>query len=127
LDELLGHLSEGNLTEIDFDRLKEWLQQTRKTIAVISGMKSELQLMREDYIGRISGMVKAITIVERKSDNTEEALSFLGELNELKAAELIEQYRKTSNRFRIAFPSTFGLPLNSGKGSTGLKDSSDYK
>lgn len=127
LDELLSSLSGDKLSEIDFDKLTDCLQELKVSLANSSELQTELKLMREDYLNRIAGMVKAITIVERSSGSTEKVLAYLEELENLSAAELIEQYRKTSHRFRIAFPTTFGLPPVSSNSIAGLKETSDYK
>ena len=127
LDELLISLSGDKLSEIDFDKLTDWLQELKVSLVNSSELQTELKLMREDYLNRIAGMVKAITIVERSSGSTEKVLAYLEDLENLTAAELIEQYRKTSHRFRIAFPTTFGLPPVSSNSIAGLKETNDYK
>ena len=127
LDELLSSLTDDKLSEIDFDRLADWLHELKAGLAISCELKSELNLMREDYINRIAGMVKAVTIVERNSGSAENVLAYLEDLKNLNAEELIEQYRKTSNRFRIAFPTTFGLPPVSYGSSARLKETKDYK
>ncbi len=127
LDELLSSLSGDKLSEIDFDKLADWLQELKVSLADSCELQAELKLMREDYLNRIAGMVKAVTIVERSSGSTEKVLAYLEDLESLSAAELIEQYRKTSHRFRIAFPTTFGLPPVSNNNFTGLKETKDYK
>ena len=127
LDELLISLSGDKLSEIDFDKLTDWLLELKSSLANSSELQAELKLMREDYLNRIAGMVKAVTIVERSSGSTEKVLAYLEDLKDLNAEELIEQYRKTSHRFRIAFPTTFGLPPVSNSSIAGLKETSDYK
>ena len=127
LDELLSSLSGDKLSEIDFDKLTACLQELKASLVSSCELQSELKLMREDYLNRIAGMVKAVTIVERGSTAPEKVLAYLEDLENSNAAELIEQYRKTSHRFRIAFPTTFGLPPLSNNSSTGLKETKDYK
>ena len=127
LDELLISLSGDKLSEIDFDKLTDWLRELKSSLADSCELQAELKLMREDYLNRIAGMVKAVTIVERSSGSTEKVLAYLEDLKDLNAEELIEQYRKTSHRFRIAFPTTFGLPPVSNSSIAGLKETSDYK
>ena len=96
------------------------LQRAEKT-------ESELELLRSDYLSRIAGMVKAIAAVERSNDKASEAVVYLENLNGMSAGELIEEYRRTSARFRSAFPTTFGLgPLTSHK-AKGVKNPGDYK
>ncbi len=127
LDELLISLKSDKLSEIDFDKLTEWLQEIKTTLDNSCKLQLELKLMREDYLNRIAGMVKAVTIVERSSAAPDKVLTYLEDLENLSAAELIEQYRKTSHRFRLAFPTTFGLPPASNNSSARLRETNDYK
>ena len=127
LDELLISLTDDKLSEIDFDKLTACLQELKASLVNSCELQAELKLMREDYLNRIAGMVKAVTIVERSSTAPEKVLAYLEDLENSNAAELIEQYRKTSNRFRLAFPTTFGLPPVLNNSSTGLKETQDYK
>ena len=127
LDQLLVSLSSDKLSEIDFDRLSDWLNEVKVSLTNSCLVESELALMREDQINRIAGMVKAVTIVERSTNHTKDVLDYLEGLNNLNSADLIEQYRKTSNRFRIAFPTTFGLLQTSKSKSTELKEIRDFK
>lgn len=87
----------------------------------------ELSLLRADYSNRIAGMVKAIAAVARSYDKAAEAVGYLEKLSDLSAAELIEEYRRTSARFRSAFPTTFGLGPLALRKSRGVKNPGDYK
>ncbi len=107
--ELVDSLAGDNVSLIDFDRLRGWLLETASTFDEIVKLKEEVELLRQDYIGRIAGMTKAIAAVNRNPDGWESALAYLETLPSLGAGELIEQYRKTSARFRDAFPTSFGL------------------
>jgi len=87
----------------------------------------ELGLLRTDYLSRMAGMVKAIAAIERSHNKATEAVAYLENLNAMSAGELIEEYRRTSARFRSAFPTTFGLgPVHSIK-AKGVKNPGDYK
>jgi hypothetical protein len=107
--ELVESLTGDNVSLIDFDRMRSWLLETASTLDEIVKLKEEVELLRQDYIGRIAGMTKAITAVNRNPDGWESALAYLETLPSLSAGALIEQYRKTSARFRDAFPTSFGL------------------
>ncbi|MFQ6009010.1 MAG: hypothetical protein ACE5K8_08685 [Candidatus Zixiibacteriota bacterium] len=107
--ELAESLTSDNISLIDFDRLRSWLLETASAFEEIVRLKEEVEHLRQDYIGRIAGMTKAIAAVNRHPDGWESALAFLETLPSLGAVELIEQYRVTSARFRDAFPTSFGL------------------
>lgn len=125
--ELVNSLTGDNISFIDFDRLKQWLVEVAPVLGELDQLREETELMRQDYIGRIAGMTKAIAAVNRNPDGCENALAYLEALPSLSAGELIEQYRKTSARFRDAFPTSFGLALDRKRGGDGLKDLSVFK
>ena len=125
--ELVNSLTGDNISFIDFDRLKQWLVEVTLVLGELDQVREEVELMHQDYIGRIAGMTKAIAAVNRHPDGWENALAFLETLPSLGAGELIEQYRKTSARFRDAFPTSFGLLVDRKRGVDGLKDLSVYK
>ena len=109
------------------ERLSQVFFADSTTLQLAEKAESELELLRTDYLSRIAGMVKAIAAVERSHDKATEAVAYLENLIEMSAGELIEEYRRTSARFRSAFPTTFGLgPLTSHK-AKGVKNPGDYK
>jgi hypothetical protein len=109
------------------ERLSQVFFTDNTTLQRAEKAESELELLRSDYLSRIAGMVKAIAAVERSNDKAAEAVPYLENLNKLSAGELIEEYRRTSARFRSAFPTTFGLgPLISNK-ARGVKNPGDFK
>lgn len=109
---LIERIIGDDLHLIDFDEVSKELLHLCSALEQSEHYRNELNQLREDYQNRIAGMVKAITAVERKQNDTEDTIAYLENLVELSAAELIAEYRKTSARFRSAFPTTFG-PLNS--------------
>jgi len=112
---------------ISDETMKEILYPEISSIERAEKAESELQLLRTDYVGRIAGMVKAIAAVERSRSQAAEAVHYLESLNEMCAVELIEEYRRTSARFRSAFPTTFGLaPYSMGRANR-LKNPEVYK
>jgi len=125
--ELADSLSDDRISLIDFDRLRQWLIEIVPVLNEVHHLHEEKELMRRDYIGRIAGMTKAIAAVNRHPDGGESALAYLETLPSLSAGELIEQYRKTSARFRDAFPTSFGQALDRKRGGDGLKDLRVYK
>jgi len=124
--ELVSLLTEDNLAFIDFDRLRNWLGEIAPVLDEVVQLREEVELLRRDYIGRISGMMKAIAAVKRHPDGWETALTYIETLPSLSAAELIEHYHKTTARFRDAFPTSFGL-LGSRKRGDGFPDAGVFK
>ncbi len=125
--ELVNSLTGDNISFIDFDRLKDWLVETAPILTEVDQLREDIELMCQDYIGRIAGMTKAVAVVTRHPDGWESALAYLETLPSLSAGELIEQYRKTSARFRDTFPTTFGLLGDRKRGADGLKDLGVFK
>lgn len=114
LDELAAICSPDHLAEIDFDRLRDSLTLQRDLLAEHETVRQGLATLRQDYIDRITGMVKAIAAVTkyagaaRSTEAVKAALEYVQSLESKPATELIEHYRLTTARFRDAFPSTFG-------------------
>ena len=133
--ELVDSLTDDKISLVDFDRLKQWLAETATVFDEVRQARDESDLLRQDYVSRIGGMVKAIAVVNRHPGQWENALTYVENLPSLSAGELIEEYRKTSARFRDAFPTSllvgrqagFGLALDRKRGAGGLKDLSVYK
>lgn len=109
------------------NRITEILMPEKPEVTKLSLLESELELLRNDCIMRISGMLKAIAAVKRNHDKAFEVIGYVEKLTEMKSAELIEEYRRVSAGFRNAFPSSFGLlRMESGRGSR-LKNPEVYK
>jgi hypothetical protein len=125
--ELVESLTGDNVSLIDFDRMRSWLLETASAFEEIIKLREEVELLRQDYIGRIAGMTKAIAAVNRRPDGWEDALAYLETLPSLDAHELIDHYRKTSARFRDAFPTSFGLLGDWKRGVDGGKEARVYK
>ncbi len=102
-------LSAQSLTTLDFDQLRETLRQQVSQLTGVSTVVDDHAALRQDYIGRIAGMAKAIAVVARRRDAVERAVEYVESLGELDAKELIEQYRLTAARFREAFPGSFAV------------------
>ena len=126
VQELVDALTGDNISFIDFDGLRNWLRETSATLDEVVKLREDAELLRQDYIGRIAGMTKAIAAVSRCPDGWESALVYLETLPSLNANELIDHYRRTSARFRDTFPTSFGLLRNRQCGG-GRKDARVYK
>ena len=109
INEVKGQIDAEAVSRLDFDRLKSTLDELAIFVETATPWRDELELLREDYIRRISGMEKAIAVVKRGSGHFEQALARIDSLKSLSAAELIEIYRCSQARFRDSFPASFGL------------------
>ncbi len=125
--ELLGQLSEDQLTLVDFDRLRQWLGEIGSVLAEQAERQQGAALLREDYVARIGGMVKAIAAANSGTDRLQQALAYLETLSTMSEAELVEQYRRVSAAFRDTFPASFASSLGGRKRSNRLKDPSVFK
>ncbi len=103
-----AQLTPERLGRLDFDRLRASLENQARMLEQTAAQKEERQLLRQDLIGRIAGMVKAIAAVSRRTDHVREAVAYTERLDDRSAAELLEEYRLVSARFRDAFPTSFG-------------------
>ena len=115
LSEIVHSLGQDQMSRLDFDRMSADLMTA---IDLLSQADEELRgfkTLRQDYIGRISGMEKAIAIASRRDGSLDNALTIIESLESLSAEELIRQYARTQARFRDAFPASFGLLPSSGK------------
>ena len=101
-------ISSESLAELDFDRLCHWLKEMAAILGQTDSINTDLNLLRDDYLARISGIVKAIAAVSSNPDHLEEALAYIERLSGFDAASLIREYRLVSARFRDAFPASFG-------------------
>ena len=109
LTEAVRSLKGEELSRLDFDRMCANLMDTIDLLEKAGKDLGDLATLRQDYIGRISGMEKAIAIAGRRDGSLKNALTIIENLEILSAEELIGQYVKTQARFRDAFPTSFGL------------------
>jgi hypothetical protein len=123
--DIAADIADEKLPEIDFDLLSSRLTEASGRLQKAAGNTTELELLKSDYQTRISGMVKAMSAVDRKRGSLLSALETIDKLNEMSAAELLNTYRTTSAKFRDCFPVSFGsLSLATGIRS---KDAADFK
>ena len=120
-------LSDEKMSLIDFDRLREWLASMGTQMDHLDKCRSDLDMLRDDLVSRIGGMVKAIAIADRKGARLESALAYAESLTSLGAKDLLEQYRRVSACFRDAFPLSYGLGPGTGGKTRGAKDLSVFK
>lgn len=126
LAETLACLNEEKISEIDFDLLKSRLTQMQGILSNTDRLEHALELLRHDYIGRISGMAKAIAVASDRTGQALEATELIESLTELTAEELVKSYRTTSARFRTVFPASFGL-IGGGTSKCELRNIKQYK
>lgn len=108
LRELAARLNETDMSAIDFDALVEGLDRAGEQLESIETLRRDHALLRDDYQGRIAGMVKAMAAVGRSQDGVEAAAALIAELPGLAAEELVQTYRRTCVRFRDHFPTSYG-------------------
>jgi len=111
LRESAAQLNERDMSAIDFDALVEHLERIADQLESVEATRSDCALLRDDYQGRITGMVKAMAAVERSQNGMEAAAALIAELPGLTAEDLVQTYRRTCVRFRDHFPTSYGPRL----------------
>lgn len=101
-------LNGEKIAEIDFDSLAALLSEVAQVSENHATRQNDLAALRQDYEGRIAGMVKAMAAVDRSGRSYDEALRSLDEIPALSGEELAARYRRVAARFRDMFPTTFG-------------------
>lgn len=123
----IDSLTGDNLSTLDFDLLKQILIEARRNHIETTTLKDEATVLKEDYRGRIAGMLKAVAVAERSEAKQIETASRLTSLGDLTATELITEYRLAAARFRDAFPASFGRLSSFDKNIRAQQSYSDYK
>lgn len=126
LAQMIAVIDGENLAVLDFDSLKKTLVELGRLLEQSRQIQTDLSLLRQDYIGRIAGMEKAIAIAKHRDSSVDFALELTTELEKMSVAKLIQQYGKTQARFKDAFPTSFGF-LRRGQNITSGKDINDYR
>lgn len=124
---MLDKLRDENLTLIDFDQLTSWLEEQKQRLESMSSHKSELETLREDYVGRLSGMAKAIAVADRKQGAMAQSAELVAGLPRLSAVELIDCYRRVSARFRDMFPASYTRQAANSTGGDLMRNPADFK
>lgn len=101
-------LENEELAVLDFDELRGMLQEAANRLDVSTAGGDELAVLRDDYIARIAGMVKAIAAVNRRESGLAETVELIERLPTMNAESLVLTYRRVTARFRDAFPTSFG-------------------
>ncbi len=109
IDDVLEMLDDNNLGALDINQIKQTILLIKNTIESNNSGLEELNTLRQDYIQRVSGMLKAIAAVCRNKEETEEILNLIESFEQMPAVKLISIYRKVSAKFRNAFPTSFGI------------------
>ncbi len=117
---LLSELTDQKLSLIDFDHWRRWLHEVAELLDDADRLQQEVTILRQDYLARIGGMVKAIAALQRNHRERDRAMTFVRDLPALTAEELVEQYRRTHARFHDAFPATFGFLPGRKRGDAGI-------
>ena len=107
IDQLTTSLTDDSMALIDFDTLREWLCKITPLLSDVERLQKECVALREDMVGRINGMMKAVATVQRSDSGLISIADYLEALPNMSAAELVHQYHRTSARFRDAFGASF--------------------
>jgi len=125
--ELVAQLAEESLVEINLDVIKKTLEQSVDAGSALKQLSEELSVLREDYISRIVGMTKALAVARQTEDALADATHLVEALPAMSAPQLVEQYRRTTAKFRDAFPASFGVLASSRRRADGRQRYSDFK
>ncbi len=109
IENTIAELTAENFAEIDFDKLIKLLANLKSKINSAIILEENHKILQTDYIARISGMLKAIAVVNHSREKNENILKLIESLSGLDALSLTGCYRKVSAKFREAFPTSFGL------------------
>lgn len=122
---LIKQITTEQLDQLDFDKLAAHLEQQKTILRQSEHLSDELALLRDDYLQRIGGMVKAIAAVEASEAKMRDALELLETATTLPSDRLIKLCRNIQSKFRDTFPLSFNhLPYT---GNRHQKDYSSYK
>ncbi len=112
IDDTKEYLKSDKIETIDFDSLILSLENSSNLIDNFSRHQSDLNLLRDDYTGRIAGMAKAIAAASNRQSEMRELLDFVNSLEGFTAKQLLGAYRKIQAKFQDCFPASFGLLKN---------------
>jgi len=108
ITEVIDLISGEEISLLDFDKLHKELMEITSTLDRYEQAMNELEVLRQDYIQRISGMAKAIAVAKRNNSSLGQVLDYIEQLSDLTAPELVEYYKKIQAKFHDAFPTSFG-------------------
>ena len=126
LDNYRNLLGDESLEMIDFDAMKSAIKEAGKRISELSPEHNELMILKEDYLNRIFGMLKANIICRKSDEDADTAVRLTEHGMAVPSGELISLYRKTAAVFRQNFSSTFSY-LDFGQKPSRQETWRDYK
>jgi len=107
IEQVCGRLDDEATELIDFDSLRALLSRIKDTIGAGRDNDHELTVLRDDYRGRILGMLKANLACRDNEPDRDLAAALMQKSDHFKAVDLIKVYRRTAARFRANFPTSF--------------------
>ena len=121
-------LHDESVSLIDFDELSRQLSTAQHLLTDALRCSKELEMLRGDYVDRISGMAKAVAATENRKEDSEELLALCSGLDAVPVAQLLTSYRRVSAKFRDTFPASFGLlRMTTGATSSRKRNYAEYK
>ena len=102
--QLLHNLNEMEMSLVDFDEMKTWIAEQMKRAERLEVLEGELQTLKDDYTGRIAGMLRAIAVTDRGRPGREASLQLIDSLPSMPIPELVDCFNMISARFRDVFP-----------------------
>jgi hypothetical protein len=123
---ICANLANNSIELIDFDAVRLALEDDAMIMEELAICQRELTALKEQYRGRIIGMLKANMAAKENEDDLEALRSLSGELATLDAETLIRHYNRAAARFRANFPASFKY-LSFGNSNRSSKQWGDYK
>lgn len=119
-------LENDSVELIDFDTLKMVVIDLQAVQGRHEETARELIYIKEEYRSRIIGMLKAVIACRPDESDAEILTNLSGDINDIKAGELVKLYGRTAARFRTSFPASF-KHLTYPTGSSNQKNWSEHK
>jgi hypothetical protein len=120
-------LSTEDMPTVDFDTLRTTLQDLIGQLEEMTRIREDLELLRDQYEGRIVGMLKAVAAVTDNRHRQREAVDTIESLPSLTCADLVKTFHRTSARFRDAFPTSFAPADSFGDSRRTITNVEDFK
>lgn len=126
LRKLADDISSESLDELNLDALEEVLAAAAAQLDELASLRQDCRLLKEEYGTRILGMLKAIIACKPDDDSAMLASRLVGDIEQFRAEQLIQQYHRVAARFRNRFPASFRY-LNFGRGGDSAKRWEEHK
>ncbi len=123
---IIQSLDDSTVELIDFDNLRHVLRTMQLRNEEQEKISSELSFIKNEYRNRIIGMMKAVMACRHRGKDAEMLSQLSGDIENIKAGELVSLYGRVAARFRDSFPTSFKYltyPARSGN----KKDWSEHK